>query len=172
MDYTPEILEEKFDALPDDVKNVLSSEQTSKVLDDIGTQNGLLEDRIEILVNETGFVLLGLSHPSQFVSNLATNMGISRENAEHIAKAVNEAVFAPIRESLKKIHHIGTPNSMPQGADTQKKIDITPDPASVPHADKLEKVTIRPPEEIHAVDQTKKNERPFSLGGDPYREPV
>lgn len=177
MDYTPEIIEQKFNALPDDVKNVLSSEQTAAALDEIGTKNGLLEDRVDVLVNETGYILLGLSHPSQFIGNLTTKMGISRENAEHIAKAVNEEIFAAVRESLKKIHNIGTPGAVPQSnvgsAGTQKKLDITGDRASMQHTDKLEKVTIWPPEEIHVVDEIEeKYERPNAPAEDPYREPI
>ena len=36
MDYTPEIIEEKFDALPDDIKNTLTSEETANALKALG----------------------------------------------------------------------------------------------------------------------------------------
>ena len=177
MDYTPEIIEEKFDALPDDIKNTLTSEETANALKGIGTKNGLLEDRMTILINETGFVMLGLTHPSQFVGNLTTAMGISRENAQRIAAAVNESVFAPIRESLKRIHNIGMPvdASALSTLDTgnTKKLDI--EPAVLPHAEKLENITMRPREEIHPLDEHVEQQggRPQNISsGDPYREPL
>ncbi|TSC61695.1 MAG: hypothetical protein G01um101448_213 [Parcubacteria group bacterium Gr01-1014_48] len=192
MDYTPEMLEKQFNLVPDDVKNALSSEATATALQEIGEKNGLLEDRIESLVNETGFVMLGLTHPSSFVSNLTTKMGISRENAQRIAAQVNESIFMPIRESLKKIYNIGGAGGQPKTVapkveppasqnreemlraieDTPKKVDISPaDPSIAQHAEKLEKITIRPPEEIRAIDQQPQQRPPYHEG-DPYREPV
>lgn len=184
MDYTPELLEKQFNLIPDDVKNALSSEATAVTLREIGEKNGLLEDRINSLINETGLVMLGITHPSSFVSNLTTKMGISRENAQRIAAQVNESIFMPIRDSLKKIHNIGSAGGPSQTTpsreevlhaieDTPKKVDISPaDPSTAQHAEKLEKITVRPPEEIHAVDQQPQQKPPPYHEGDPYREPV
>lgn len=168
MDYSPETLEKQYNALPDDVKTAISSEETATKLRGIAEQNGLLEDRVETLINETGFVMLGLTHPSSFVANLTTKMGISRENAQKIAAGVNEFIFSPIRDSLKKIHNIGgaaTPTQTPETA--QKTLDTLND-ASMQHAEKLAKITAQPPEEIRAVP-TQQQQHPYH-GGDPYRE--
>jgi hypothetical protein len=133
--------------------------------------------------------MLGLTHPSSFVSSLTTKMGISRENAQRIAAQINESVFMPVRESLKKIHNIGSAQTSGAGGQAQaapsreevlhaiedapKKLDVSPgDVAIQQHAEKLEKSTVRPPEEIRAVDeQPQQGQRPYHEG-DPYREPV
>ena len=168
MDYSPETLEKQYNALPDDIKSAISSEETAVTLRGIAEQNGLLEDRTETLVSETGFVLLGLTHPSLFTANLTTKMGISRESAQNIASQVNELIFSPLRDSLKKIHNIGSGAAPTQKVGAQQNTTDTSGDPSMQHAEKLTKVTVRPPEEIHAVP-AQPYQHPYH-SGDPYRE--
>jgi len=184
-DYSPEALEKRYAELPEDVRIALSSEETAMNLTAIGEKHGLLEDRLDTLVNETGYVMLGLTHPSVFIQNLTTKMGISRENAQQIAEEVNNAIFRPIRDSLKRIHGIGAEaasqaHSDQVGAlkkeDVLREIEDTPkysanSPAVEAHAEKLQKLTASPQETVH-IQNEKNTEGPSYRGEDPYREPL
>ncbi|OGZ56413.1 MAG: hypothetical protein A3G60_00305 [Candidatus Ryanbacteria bacterium RIFCSPLOWO2_12_FULL_47_9c] len=81
-------------------------EATAERMSAIGKQHGLLIDKIGIMAEETGYVMLGLEHPNDFIKNLAETLGIADEKAQAIAKDINEQVFRPIRDHLIDIHKL------------------------------------------------------------------
>lgn len=186
MNYSSEELERRYAALPDDVKNAISSEEVAMQLSAIGEKHGLLEDRVEVLVSETGYVMLGMTHPSAFIQNLTTRMGISRDSAQAIAEEVNQTIFKPVRESLKKIHGMSgtaTPAASPAPTQTLKKEDVLreiEDPAKAPtenpvvmeHAEILQKVTVHPVEGMDIRPAGRTENGGSYRTDDPYREPV
>lgn len=97
---------EKYIKLPERIKDVYSSFNTTKILQDIGTQHGLHVDQIGELVDETGLVMLGVTHPRDYVGNIVKKLKIDKEKASAVARDVNENVFKPIREELKKLHGV------------------------------------------------------------------
>jgi len=106
MDVTYQQIEEKYKSLPSDVKEVITMPIIADRLDQIGLKNGLSMSRQNELIDETGLVMLGFTHPNDFISRLVEKLEIRRDMARDIAAAVNEEVFKPIKESLQKIHGI------------------------------------------------------------------
>ena len=104
MDYTPEQLEEKFKSLPANVRETLTSVDVEERLRTIGRAHQLHLDILGELADETGLVMLGLTHPRSYVGNLMKRLGISNNEAVSLARDVNEQIFSPIREALKRIH--------------------------------------------------------------------
>ena len=64
-------------------------------------------------MNETGYVMLGVTPPGEYIKKLADAIDIPREKAREIAIDVNERVFKPIREALKRVHRIGEYKNAP-----------------------------------------------------------
>ncbi|MDP3734814.1 MAG: hypothetical protein Q8R39_00070 [bacterium] len=104
MDYTPEQLEDKFNSLPTNVRETLTSVHVEERLMAIGRAHKLHLDILGELADETGLVMLGLTHPRNYVEHLSERLGISREDATALARDVNEQIFSPIREALKRVH--------------------------------------------------------------------
>ena len=104
MDYTPEQLEEKFDMLPENVRKTLNSVDVEKHILSIGRSHKLHVDILDELADETGLVMLGLTHPRNYVEHLRERLGISNDEAVSLARDVNAQIFSPIREALKKVH--------------------------------------------------------------------
>jgi hypothetical protein len=102
--YTKEQLLEKYKKLPQDVQDAIFSVDTSEIIREIGEKNKLMIDKIGELADETGLVMLGLTHPNQFISNLTERLEVEHNIAKEIAEEINSKVFFPIRENLKKIH--------------------------------------------------------------------
>lgn len=100
-------LHEAYTNLPQDLKDALYSIDFAKIIQIIGTQQGLLIDQTGKLAEEIGFVMLGITHPDAFVDTIAEKLAISKDKANLIAKEVNEKIFLSIRASLQKIHSTG-----------------------------------------------------------------
>jgi hypothetical protein len=101
--YTPEQIQKRFESLPEDVKEAISSIDTTNTILEIGRSNSIQIDELGELVDETGLVMLGFTKPSDFVSNIESRLGVSKEIAEKLVKEINEKILLKIRESLKKI---------------------------------------------------------------------
>lgn len=99
-------IEEKYDSLPSDIKELLVTPEVASQLEQIGLKHGLSIPRQNELVDETGLVMLGFTHPNDYISKLVKKLDIIRDTARDIAADVNEEVFKPIKESLQKIHSI------------------------------------------------------------------
>jgi len=97
----------RYKNLPEDVKQAYGSVEVTEQLQNIGKKHQLHIDQVGALVDEVGWVMIGVTHPSNFVKKVAERLAIDKEQARKIAAEVNEQVFRPIRESLKRIHSIG-----------------------------------------------------------------
>ncbi|MBI3633535.1 MAG: hypothetical protein HY226_04555 [Candidatus Vogelbacteria bacterium] len=103
MDYSPQELNEVFKGLPQTLKEAVTSVETAETINNIGRKYGLHIDQIGVLGIESGKILLGLAHPTEFVSNITKKLGIERVVASQIASEINDKVFLRVRELLKGI---------------------------------------------------------------------
>ncbi len=138
MTYTKEQLSEAFKKLPQDIRNAIFSVDTATAIQEIGTKNQLMIDKVGELADETGLVMLGFTRPSTFISNLSDRLGIEKEAAKEIAEEINSRIFFPVRENLKKIHGM---EEEAKTSETSANIPKPPEnlpvsPASVPPAPK------------------------------------
>ncbi|MDP3934980.1 MAG: hypothetical protein Q8Q46_02080 [Candidatus Giovannonibacteria bacterium] len=115
MDETNKNIEimERYKDLPEDIQQALFSSATSDAILAIGKKNGLAIDKIGELVDETGLVMLGITSPSDYVKNLVSRLSVTQEKARAIAEEINQKVFQPVRESLKKIHGLAAEKPTP-----------------------------------------------------------
>ncbi|QQG42709.1 MAG: hypothetical protein HYW15_00580 [Candidatus Giovannonibacteria bacterium] len=120
----------KYQELPEDLQKALVSSFFSNAITDAGKKFGLAIDKIGELAEETGFVMLGVTPPSEYVKNLTGRLGVAPEKARAIAEEINQKVFQPVRESLKKIHGLG--GSVLKPLPKREDIIAPPTPPSPP----------------------------------------
>ena len=118
QNYTDQQISQMYDSLPEDLKDSIFSVDTTSVVNEIGRKYGLAIDKIGDLANETGMVMLGVTHPNEFIGNLADRLDVDKEKARAIAQEINEQIFKKVRESLRKIHNIR------EGAEEEQKTEI------------------------------------------------
>ena len=116
--FTEKQIAQMYDNLPEDLKDSIFSVDTTSVINEIGRKYGLAIDKIGDLANETGMVMLGVTHPNEFIGNLADRLEVDKEKARAIAGEINEQVFKKVRESLRKIHN------MREEAEEEKVADV------------------------------------------------
>ena len=97
-------LQIRFDKLPYALKTALRSVDSAKKVVDIGRKYALHVDKLGELGTETGLVILGITHPSQFLPRLARKLDTSEEKVKAIAQEINNEVFLKIREALKQVN--------------------------------------------------------------------
>lgn len=101
--YSTEELNDIFDRLPEEIKDAIVSVDNARMISALGKKYNLHIDKVGEIAEETGLVLLGLTHPTEFVSNLTKRLGIDRIIASQIASDINDQVFLKVRELLKDI---------------------------------------------------------------------
>jgi len=104
MQYSLEQLNKKFDLLPEDIQSAISSSDVDQKIQNIGRQHNLHIDKMGELSDETGLVMLGFTHPSNFIKNIKGRVGVDENMAREITKEINEQIFKPIKNSLMKVH--------------------------------------------------------------------
>ena len=155
---TPEQLFAKYEKTPKDLQNAILSAETSDVISAVAKKYGLNIEQTGNLADEIGLLMLGETHPKDFVSNIYKRLGSDPETTKKIAEEINTQIFAKVKESLKKIHDVGeeTPQII---------ADIKPSPFE----QKLEE-KVFPPTLVKEVEQAQKEKR-YRASADPYKEP-
>lgn len=105
-EITPQEFREHFQKLPIHLRNAISSTETSNIISDIAQKHALLIDKTGELAAETGLLMLGITHPNEFVGNLAERLQVDRAAASKIADDINQQIFAPVREHLRAMFGI------------------------------------------------------------------
>gem|GEM_PF-3153604 len=96
--------DEKFRGLPPEVKDAVVSEDILNAAEELAKQFSLRLDAEGLLVEAITDTMVGITSPQDFVPRIQKELGIPKETAVEITKAVNATIFLPIRDSLKKIH--------------------------------------------------------------------
>src|SRR3989344_4784600 len=136
MNYIKGQLRNKLNGLPEDIQRELSSDDLGLIIQLIGGDVGITHEQALDVEDETVAVLMGTSHPKDFIRNIQTKIGVDEEKARAIAEKVNEEIFQLVKESLKIVHNIGddqqpTTNNLQQ-APLRSDLGSTPTPPMVP----------------------------------------
>lgn len=137
MKYTQEQLEARFGEASERVQQVITSLEVAEQINTLREKYGLHIDDAGTLMDEVGYVLLGLTHPDAFVDSLKKSLDIPRSVVEKIATEINEIVFKPIHTELVRPENT---SSTPETTDADRESilkeieteDIPVQPASMP----------------------------------------
>jgi len=136
MERTNEQLQEKFKTLPKDIQGLVLDEDFGPTVTFLCDEVGIDATKALDVEDEVFDVLMGFSHPKDFIRNIQSKIGIDQEKAKVIAEKVNEEIFQPVRESLKIVHNItevaseASLASTASGALTQPITSKSPTPPS------------------------------------------
>ncbi|MFA6536408.1 MAG: hypothetical protein WCT25_03175 [Candidatus Paceibacterota bacterium] len=103
MRYDSTKLNEIYKTLPKDVQEAMFSVDSANAVQKIGKDNGLMIDKMGTLGQMVGLVMLGVIKSVSFAKEIEHELGVNSTTAQKIVAQVNEQIFLPIRESLRKI---------------------------------------------------------------------
>src|SRR3989344_6358304 len=110
----------KMEKMHQDLREAIFSVDSENVVLAIAKKYGLQIDQAGELADEIGLLMLGVTHPRDFVASLAKRLGTDSETTKKIAEEINAQIFSKVKESLKKIHSV------------EDKTEIIPSAAAVP----------------------------------------
>ncbi|MEK7567281.1 MAG: hypothetical protein AAB527_04085 [Patescibacteria group bacterium] len=90
---TPEQLFAKYEKMPKDLQNAILSAETSGVIDAIAKKYGLNIEQTGNLADEIGLLMLGETHPSDFINNLNRRLGADPETTKKSPKKLTSKFF-------------------------------------------------------------------------------
>ncbi len=144
MKYTAEQLNSKFESLPKELQDAITSEETLNKIEGIGKKHSLMLDKVSELADETGLIMIGLTKSNEFVKNLCDRMEIDPAKATEIAKDINTEILDSIRVSLRKIQEEAESVTENENSVTPNPItpSTPPAPPALPTPDPMIKQTI------------------------------
>ena len=104
--YTNEQIKQQYEKLPLALKDAMYSADIAEKMVALGRKHGITIEQVGYMAEETGYVVLGLTRPTQFVTALREKLGIDDTLARKIASDINHEVFYPLRETLKSTHQV------------------------------------------------------------------
>ena len=93
---------EQFKALPQQIQDVIVSDEFHLTIKDIGERHQLNSEQVTGLENETVLVMAGLEPLVDLSQNLEREVGITKEQADKILIEVEALFIHPIEETLYK----------------------------------------------------------------------
>ena len=106
MDYlllTEQKISEKYERLSQDLKDVLSSINTSTTIENIAAKYRLNEEKTTMLIQLVGLVVLGFVNFENIKEEMKETIDINLPIIPLIADEIQQKIFLPIMNSLQKI---------------------------------------------------------------------
>lgn len=100
-DEIQQTLDERFDKLPENVKNAIKESEYRKKLYNISIKYKLPVDEMGVVENITVDLIVGKISPSQYENKLSLESDINPKDAHDIAIEVNEEIMKKIRDNMK-----------------------------------------------------------------------
>lgn len=98
---TTKIIKEKFDSLPESIKEIIMSSHYEDTLIDVGRSYNLNVEQLGILEREVTLVMMGLTSTGNFETELTRELNVDKIKGGEIVRDLNEKIFLKIRELLK-----------------------------------------------------------------------
>src|SRR3989338_3925454 len=167
INYNTQQIRGIYSKLLNDIKEAIFSVDVSDKIIDIGKKHKLAVDKIGIIGNETSRVMLGVTHPNEFISNLTERLEVDKEKARAIAQEINEQIFKKVRDSLRKIHN------MREGVEEEEQDKIKVSPFGNSQGETLSANSVNKADILKEIekDHTKENIVPDIMkGANPFEE--
>ncbi len=155
FDVTQEQIGQRWDSLPDEIRELVFSDVAADFIDKTCQEEHLPKEKISDVSRVTGYVLYGFIHPEDLPKELANELQIDSRVATAIAQKINDRIFTPLGSLIDNLYApispLGTAPVVPQiieAVDPAKadapKIISTGVPVSAPVASPIPRPTPTP----------------------------
>jgi len=115
--FPQEEIKERYNNLPQHMKDFMFSEDNASAFWEAGEANHISEEKLKIISELIGYVILGLIRPEDFTKKLEEVAGLDHRVSPIINEVVMNQVLAPIMTDIQNLYY-----ASPQG--TKKGIDL------------------------------------------------
>ncbi len=110
----------RFTLLPQELQNSIFSFGNAEIIDKIGIDNHLSEEKTEVVANAVSLVLFGFIHQEDLAAEIQEQAGIPKEAALAVAGEADEKIFNAIKDVIKEAYAPATEEEM--GATAEKPL--------------------------------------------------
>lgn len=103
--YTKEQLWDKFDALPEKVKDVILAPKNLGAIYSIAKENNVL-DKVDSILRYVDLILAGIVPITLLRETLEEELQIDTDRARKIAMEIRDKIFMQAKDELRKIHNL------------------------------------------------------------------
>ncbi len=115
MDYPPNLLQELYEQLPQELQDAIFSEEAADKLSDICSRNGIKdEDDIWEIAKYTGYVLIGILPPNELAETLKKELKLSDDLSKQVTWEISRFIFLPLENNLEALYKIEIEQSKPK----------------------------------------------------------
>ncbi|MEJ0001702.1 MAG: hypothetical protein WDN09_00730 [bacterium] len=100
-EQTQKKIKEKFDSLPEAIKETIMSSRYQDDLIEVGQKYQLSTEQLGLLERETTLVLMGLTPPDEFAEELQRELAIDNVRIGQMIEDIGQKVFMPLKTLLK-----------------------------------------------------------------------
>jgi len=100
---TKKAIRERFNALPESIKNYIMSSSYQDTLTEIGGENQLNIEQIETLETETTLVLLGIVSLEEYENIIKNGLNTSEKVTENILEKINNSIIEKLTNNDQKL---------------------------------------------------------------------
>lgn len=123
MDDKEKELQTRFELLPKEIQDVITSSDYQMRLFDIAKKYKLTYEQLGVLEFDTTLTLLGVSHPDEYENNISDILKLDSNTLKNIISEIKDKVFAPIRAQLMQLYtKTDQPTNQPVVSTSEKNI--------------------------------------------------
>lgn len=141
MQYSIKALKEKFGDVPPRVESAFLSVDPDEKLKEVAEEYNLHIDQGGDLQDEVLNIISGETKPKDFKKNIRKHLSVSKEEAEEITRDIDEMIFSPMKEELKKDLQETADEEEEEELDRDKLISEIEDPPPAKPRTKQDKST-------------------------------
>lgn len=94
--------------LPDDLQKIVFAPETADIVYDISNKHQLKTAQRQEFAKIIGSVLIGELAIADFVKTIKDKCRVDESKAVALARDINQAIFLPVKDSLKQVHNLDT----------------------------------------------------------------
>ena len=115
VNLSQEQIDERYENLPKTIKETFWAASTAQRIWRLGQFYHLSDEKISLLSQIVGQVLIGFILPEDVASEIQETIGIDTRIAQAINNEVRQRIFSPLHEELSKIYNpiLGSPKREP-----------------------------------------------------------
>lgn len=104
--FPADLLIKRFEMLPKNVQSLVIGNEIAKIISPLAAKYDLHIDQSGMLAETSILVMLGLVKTTDFISELERSLGLTKIKAGDLAYEVDQKLFKPIREDLKRVAEV------------------------------------------------------------------
>ena len=157
----PEIVMERWDSLPQSLRDAIFSEENGEFVWNLGSEIGLSEEQIPVFATLIGDVLRGFMDYSALKKYLSSDLALSEESAASVFEKINDHIFKPMEEDIKNSYSPYIENQASSSTNTDNAAVVSaPTPISQPVSEPVAPISQPVSEPVAPVSQPQPTPEP------------